>query len=406
MKIDPEKCVRCKGTQYLCGKVQCPLKKGFNLMKGIEEVSKGRELFGESQSVFIGSWNYPKVYVGPLSTKELFMEDYPEEWYGRGLDDIVKHRVSLFRGKEPRRIGEAVDPSEGLRKLQFIAMAEPETGTEVEFRRKPRFNVSFDSNAPPFGPSEETKKVDLSSNPSVPRVVDSVAEDDLKASDGMWRLYEKGIKTSHISKVLSVGVLGRSKDRKMVPTRWGITATDDEIGKKLREEIRDFKQVNDYLLFEGNYLGNYFEILVAPGNWSFDVIEIYTENSLWSQGRTLAVSDYERSRGRKSYASDVAGGYYAARIAVLEWMKRKKRKGTALVVREIKSSAPVGVWKVRETCRGTMLNDPVRFDCLEGALEEMSARLDTGRMWEKESSILGDLRSRSILQKYMSKKLP
>lgn len=404
MKIDPEMCVRCKGTQYLCGQVGCPLKKGFNLMKGIEEISKKKELFGESQSVFVGSWNYPKVYTGPLSTKELVMEDYPESWYGRGLNDIVKHRVSLFRGKEARKVDEVRDAPEDLRKLQFIAMAEPETDTELEFKKKPRFQVNFDSTSPPFGPSEETKRLDLGSNPDIPRVVDKVAEDDIKASGGMWKLYEKGIKTSHISKVLSVGVLGRDENRKMVPTKWSITAADDEIGKKLREKIRDYNKVNDYLLFEGNYLGNFFKILVAPGNWSFDVVEIYTNKSLWSQGETIAISDHERSKGRKKYASDVAGGYYAARLAVLEWMKKNKRRGTAIVVREIMKSAPVGVWKVRETCRKTMLSEPTKFDTLNKALSSMREKLDTGKMWEKESQVLGDLKSRSILHKYIAKK--
>jgi len=218
MKVDPEKCVRCKGTQKLCGASQCPLKKGYNLMEGVEEVSRKKELFGESQTIFVGSWNYPEVYTGPLSTKELFMEDYPEEWYGREMNDIVKHRTSLFRGKQARKVDEVRDPEEDLRKLQFIAMAEPETDTELEFKKKPKFNVTFNNDSPPFGPSEETEKIDLASNPDIPRIVDKVVDDELKASQGMWKLYNKGIKVSHISKILSVGTLGLDQDRKMVPT--------------------------------------------------------------------------------------------------------------------------------------------------------------------------------------------
>lgn len=404
MKVNPEKCVRCKGTQKLCGAGQCPLKKGYNLMKGMEEVSRKKELFGESQTVFVGSWNYPKVYAGPLSTKELKMDDYPEYWYGNELSDIVRHRSSLFRGKEARRVDEVRDPEENLRKLQFIAMAEPETDTEIEFKKKPRFNVTFNSDSPPFGPSEETKKLDLASNPDIPIIVDKVIGDELKANEGMWKLYKKGIKVSHISKILSVGTLGLDENKKMVPTRWSITATDDEIGKKLREKIRDYSKVNDYMIFEEDYLGNYFKILIAPGNWSFDVIEVYTKESLWSQGKRIIISDHEGNEGRKEYAEDVGGGYYSARLPVLEWMHKNKRKGTAIVVREIDKSAPIGVWKIRETCRKAFEKKPEKYDTLNKAREAMRNKLKIKDEWEKESEILKNLRSRNLLMSYIEKK--
>ncbi len=404
MKVDPEKCVRCKGTQKLCGKSKCPLKKGFNLMKGIEEVSNKKELFGESQTIFVGSWNYPEVYTGPLSTKELVMEDYPEQWYGQEMNEIVKHRSSLFRGKQARKVDEVKDPEEDLRKLQFIAMAEPETDTELEFKKKPKFNVTFDSKSPPFGPSEDTEKVELASNPDIPRIVDKVADDELKAKQGMWKLYQKGIKVSHISKILSVGTLGLDEDKKMVPTRWSITATDDEIGKKLREKIRDYSKVNDYMIFEEDYLGNYFKILIAPGNWSFDLIEAYTKESMWSQGKKIMISNHEKSEGRTEYAEDTGGGYYSSRLPVLEWMHRNKRRGTAIIVREIDKSAPVGVWKVRETCRKALKKEPEKYDTLKKAREAMKEKLKIEDKWEEESEIIKDLRSRNLLLRHMEGK--
>jgi hypothetical protein len=37
---------------------------------------------------------------------------------------------------------------------------------------------------------------------------------------------------------LSIGVLGLKKDKKLVPTRWAITATDDILAKKLLEKVK------------------------------------------------------------------------------------------------------------------------------------------------------------------------
>ena len=58
--------------------------------------------------------------------------------------------------------------------------------------------------------------------------------------------------------MLSLGLLGRK--RKLVPTRWSITASDDMIGKELKENVLDKPQVNDYYLFSGGDLGNHFGI--------------------------------------------------------------------------------------------------------------------------------------------------
>ena len=49
-----------------------------------------------------------------------------------------------------------------------------------------------------------------------------------------------------LSKILSVGVLGLKKDKKLVPTRWSITATDDILAKNLLRKIRDFKWIENY----------------------------------------------------------------------------------------------------------------------------------------------------------------
>ena len=49
------------------------------------------------------------------------------------------------------------------------------------------------------------------------------------------KLYNSGIEISKIQKCFSIGMLG--KKRKLVPTKWSITATDDIISKSIVEEI-------------------------------------------------------------------------------------------------------------------------------------------------------------------------
>ena len=62
------------------------------------------------------------------------------------------------------------------------------------------------------------------------------------ASVALSELYSAGIGVDHISRMLSLGLLG--KKRKLVPTRWSITASDELIAKELKEAVLDKPQVN------------------------------------------------------------------------------------------------------------------------------------------------------------------
>ena len=58
----------------------------------------------------------------------------------------------------------------------------------------------------------------------------------------MSELQNKGIDEYHMTKLLSAGTLGQGDKRKIVPTKWSITAVDDTYGKKIREEIQHYFQ--------------------------------------------------------------------------------------------------------------------------------------------------------------------
>ena len=55
----------------------------------------------------------------------------------------------------------------------------------------------------------------------------------MPSNDAMMDLYNNGVSISQISKVLSVGMIGRKSARKLVPTKWSISATDQTISANL-----------------------------------------------------------------------------------------------------------------------------------------------------------------------------
>jgi hypothetical protein len=197
----------------------------------------------------------------------------------------------------------------------------------------------------------------LMSNPRVDSRVEKVVSDnDRKATDSMNYLYKKGFDETFLTRILSIGTLGVKTQRKLVPTRWSITAVDDSLGKNLIEEVKDFKEA-DYSLFFGGYMGNYFLVMFFPRQWSYELFEMYMPTSLLNMGNEVKyTTDYEFFDGRKSYAINCVGGYYASRLSVLEKLKSMKKQATVLVLRFITDeyTTPLGVWVVREAVRKAM----------------------------------------------------
>jgi len=86
----------------------------------------------------------------------------------------------------------------------------------------------------PFGPQAEIKSFKISSNTSTNKKIDnSYSDNNIRGNDVVIDLYNNGIEVSQINKVLSFGMLGRKNKRRLVPTRWSISATDDIIASYL-----------------------------------------------------------------------------------------------------------------------------------------------------------------------------
>jgi len=132
-----------------------------------------------------------------------------------------------------------------------------------------------------MGPSGVIKDFRITENPKIPKRVDSVVSDEIKAVDAVFELYKNKFDVYYLTTVLSSGALGFEERKKLVPTRWSITAIDDIIARELMREIRGFPEINEFLVYENTYLENHFEILMMPGRWEFEQFEdenTYLEN--------------------------------------------------------------------------------------------------------------------------------
>lgn len=405
--INRDLCVQCKSWKLLCKRTRCPLIEPIKVQSQIIEKLK-KDLFSPSPpSFFVGWKNYPKVAVGPMALAIDYNNpsyvDNPREWYGLSIEDIISYRSMLVRSKMQIKVNEASNPSRDLSNFQELVLSTGHVDVEMHLNKKPKFYTTFSAIVQPMGPSAFLKKFVITENVKIPRKVDYLHSDtDVKANNALYELYKNGYSEYYLIKLFSAGVLGTKKNRRLVPTRWAITAVDDIIGRSLIKEIRTFPKIDGYYVYQNEYLGNHYEILFIPSNFEFEVLEAWCAGSIWGpiKGEPKIIAEYEGYKGRKQYAIKQGGGYYAARLPILEKMKEIKQQAKVVVFREIYEDyyLPVGVWEVKENVRIALEKKPIIHTDLERALNMIFSRLRIEKnKWIGYSTILSNLRQKTLI---------
>ena len=349
---------------------------GSDIRKGIEQnwheyLLKYGNLFSSTEiqgssppSVFVGSYGYPKVGIGPMLPPvhgDTSLLDSPERWLGKSLEEIINFRLNLVRGIQKTGIEET--SGRFIESLHELAMSSGTIDSEIKFLKNPTPFHFLDGQNAPFGPIGEIKSTKFSPNSSIKSIENAYYDADLKAEDAVMKLYNSGIEISKIQKCFSIGMFG--KNRKLVPTKWSITATDQIISNDLMRNILEFDIIDRYNIFNFDHLGNLFSIVLFPHRWIFEMQEAWHDKSSIGFG-----SDYENAKGI-NHPPSIAGAYFAGKLAVTEYLKKIEKQSGVMIFREIQPeyAVPVGVWQVREGVREAMKQRPQEANSLNEAID-------------------------------------
>ncbi len=396
-------CVLCKGARALCGKTRCPIMVKVNYFLKSAPLMATEDIDGSSPpSVFIGRIGYPNVYVGPLVPpvhEDTSIYDLPEQWFGKSMDEIVGFRSLLIRGKHRVNVQKFIGEGKILDQTCELALADSSVDIELNLTKKPKGSIFLDDNVQPFGPSAPIRDLHVGNARYDDKIEKAYYDTDLRATQAVIDLYNRGVLVSKIQKAFSVGAFGIEKKRRLVPTRWSITAVDDILSKNLKEKVKTFPEINEYRVYESIYMDNVFEILMIPQQWSYESMEAWYPGTVWNPaGTNIAIfSDWEGNSGRTTYAQ-IGGCYYSARLAVCEQLIRERRQATAIVLREARPGyiMPIGVWQVRENVRNAMHQKPYMFKNLAESLQFISSRFEIPmQQWISQSELL----KRALFQK-------
>jgi hypothetical protein len=306
----------------------------------------------------------------------------------------VGFRSLLIRGKHRVHVQKFGEGGKIMEQTRELALAESSVDTELNLTRKPRGSIFMDDSVQPFGPSAPIRDLQVGNARFDQRIEKAYYDTDLRAKQAVIELYEKGAIVTKIQKAFSVGAFGVEKNRRLVPTRWSITAVDDIISKNLVDKVKAFPEINEYRVYESVYLDNIFEILMIPAAWSYESMEAWYPGTVWNpHGKSTTIfADYEGNDGRTTYAQ-IGGCYYSARLAVCEQLVKERRQAKVIVMREARPGyiMPVGVWQVRENVRNAMRQIPHLFSTLDESLKFISSRfLIPMRRWIAQSELLKD----------------
>ncbi len=338
-------------------------------------------------SAFVGEYNYPKIHVGMLVSPERnsIVHDSPKYWVQNNYDvsRIFSLRSTIVNASKAVSVQDIHNPI--TEKISFSILSKEEVDVSMKLASVGAPKANF-SEFRPNAVSATLDSLDINDNFKIDKPVEKVYYDsDLKADEGIKFLYENNVDENKISKMLSLGTMGVK--RKLVPTKWSITAVDQSVGEKFLDRIRLYEKGDDYIVKSGSFLGNLFTIVFMKGCWSFELLETWNRDA---NNVMMGKGDYEFYWGRKSYVDNTAGAYYAIRLAVLEELEEMKKQYSVLVVREITPEyfAPLGVWVVREGARKTLQSQQHGFSSLDEAINAAKKRILFPQGLESRSKLI------------------
>ena len=366
--------------------------------------------------VFVGRFGYPNVYVGPMVPSisgDTEILDTPEWWMGKGFDEIVDYRYSLLRGYRKAKVSDARDGTKLIDTLQDVAMMTRPVESELVLARPPRKILDMREDSQPFGPIAPLTSFQAGNSTADRRIEKAFYDRDFLANDAVLQLFTSGVLVTRIQRAFSLGMFGDGKRRRLVPTRWSITAVDSNLSLQLMSRVRHHPLIDKFRVYDYTYLDNRYIGILTPEHWKFEWIEAWFEPDLLATSfpdvsmtedversdyvsaegyQPVMLGDSEGFRNRKTYAKP-GGCYYSARLAVSEYLDSIKRQAGAIMLREIHPGyiMPVGVWNVRESLRALLQTKFTSFDSLDKAMNYISTILEIPKSsWIETSDLLKD----------------
>jgi len=340
--------------------------------------------------IAIEAARYPFLMAGVLASTEpseyLSIFDHPESWIGLDREAIMSMRRQLYRFFVPID-ARAMEPKSFVEVLQTIALSVSPIAIEIESANLPPRNLSALGGQLPAGTSVEINSLEIVSNPEISRVAKRITELDISAAEAAWKLFDYDYSLDQVSRLMSVGLLGRLDSRRFVPTRGAYKAVIDGFVSRCLIELSDKPISSTFKIGRAEVLGDNFTVFAQPGEPRVDYFKIERTQQGFYRDVSL--------EGVKNVTMDSKTSVFAdhARYSAYKSMEKEKEGLHVSIFHYTRNNRNniLGPWLVRAGVNSALESDQVFLDTKENAIAVLDSLLSPDiSVWTKEESILDD----------------
>jgi hypothetical protein len=325
----------------------------FKQIKAYQKTLKPtKEIEGFGSAPIVGEKNYPFLQIHNSSNEdkannfmnsgEIVKQGYKDIFELKAKNILGSTQNTHIRRTTDRINNEIIDIYKSKKAIEFNSTFE----TEIKFDK-----VLTNKFAGVVGSKNELESLNATENTATNKQIEKYESNDAKAKEAVIKLYEKGENEQQIIHLLALGIFGVSINKKLVPSKWAITAYDTMIQTHLHKKILKYNPINQYEVYYYQNKSDTHVNILLPDNYMGTHTEDWA-NSYSDEWNGFNVDWFNNSNKLSTPEALNAGGYYATKIALNEHLNSRKKQAAAIMIRRIRDyDVPLGVVFVRECVR-------------------------------------------------------
>ncbi|MFX0108009.1 MAG: hypothetical protein ACFE7R_06985 [Candidatus Hodarchaeota archaeon] len=324
--------------------------------------------------VSVEAAKYPVVLAGVLATPEpsewLSIYDHSEAWRGLDREAIMSMRRHLYRFMMPVDARE-MQPRNAVEILQTLALSVAPVALEVRADSLPPRNLKTTGSLLPCSPVVKTQSISLVTEPEVSKVSRRITDQDIPASEAIWKLIDYDYTLDQVARIMSVGLLGCHSSRRMIPLKNAYKAVIDSFINRVIMELTDQKVSQESRIYTSNLFGDSFTILSTPGVACVDYLHLEVAREGMKHGSSFEGISIPSNNAKTSVYADHAR--YSAYSSLLQ-----EKNNSHVTIFQISRNARnqlLGPWLTRAGVRDALESTPIRLEDKTNALAVLNSVL-------------------------------
>jgi len=331
---------------------------------------------------------YPMMTAGILASTDaqeyLSIYDHPESWCGLNRETILAMRRELYRFTVPIN-ARAMEASDFIEVLQTIALSVSPVAIEVETASLPPRGLYPLGGQLPASPVVEMQSVEIISEPEISKVAENITQQDIPASESAWKLLDYDYSLDQVARLMSVGLLGRTDSRRLVPTRGAYKAVIDGYVNRSLIELAEKPVSPSFSIHSTELLDENFTVLIQPGEPKVDYLRIERTESGLERG-----ASFERLKNATTDPKTAVFGDHARFSSYRHLVKTMAKAHITIFhfTRNNKNSI-LGPWVVRAGVEAALETNSIELDTRENAVMVLESILTPSLpVWTEEDPLL------------------